>query len=392
MSAPQCSRSAGPQHARDWEGFREALRGLVVPPATFLYASVDGEIGTQVAGRLPVRAIETGLLPVTGGSQYYDWRGYLEFEELPAQHGTDLSWLVASTHPTHPDLAQRVTWLWSSPGGSARLRQALASRRRWSFDEVVDLQRERRSARGPEAVRFLLGKVEPASRSALRVHDELLAWAGDVGTDSRGAALYHVFRQRLAHRILRRHAASGFVDQIADVRDPLPGVVLARFLDRAGGSHSEAIVEQALDDTWSYMRTRVSANPAKWTWGRTQQLRPRHAFERHGSWLLRAIGRRLGRGPFGAPGDSDSVWAMYSGELPTEDVGVGPAARYAVDLSDWRHAQVGLAGGQSGYAGEAHYDDALQDWLQARPRPLWMHWNDVTYHGIGTWELTPPDR
>ena len=83
---------------------------------------------------------------------------------------------------------------------------------------------------------------------------------------------------------------------------------------------------------------------------------------------------------------------MYSGELPTEDVGVGPAARYAIDLSDWRHAQVGLAGGQSGYAGEAHYDDALGDWLQGRPRPLWMHWNDVAYHRVGSWELSAPDR
>ena len=59
-------------------------------------------------------------------------------------------------------------------------------------------------------------------------------------------------------------------------------------------------------------------------------------------------------------------------------------------LSDAEHAQIGMAGGQSGHPGDPHYDDALADWLAGRPRPLWMHWSDVAYHQVGTWELRPP--
>ncbi len=378
------------QRAGDWEAFRGALRGLAVPPATFLYAHRDGSIGAQLAGRLPVRAIETGLLPVTGGSQYYTWRGFIEFDDLPSEHGSDVPWIIATTHPDHASLAQRVAWLWSSPGGAARLRDALSRPARLDLDALVELQRERVSSRGPAAVRVLLGDVVPTSRAAARVRDALLAWDGAVDVSSRGAALYHVFRARLAGRLLAEHAGDGASAAVAAVADPAPGVALSRALDRMGPERSDALVEHALEDTWSHMRHRVSSNPAKWTWGRTQRLRLQHAFERHGRGLLRAVGRRLGRGPFPAPGDPDAIWAMYAAELPTDDVGVGPALRLAVDMSDWRHLRVGLAGGQSGHAGDAHYDDALRDWLEGRARPLWLHWGDVAYHRTGAWELRPP--
>ena len=47
------------------------------------------------------------------------------------------------------------------------------------------------------------------------------------------------------------------------------------------------------------------------------------------------------------------------------------------------------ATGQSGSAGSPHYGDALRDWLDARPRTLWMHWNDLAYHRAGVWEIRP---
>jgi penicillin amidase len=70
---------------------------------------------------------------------------------------------------------------------------------------------------------------------------------------------------------------------------------------------------------------------------------------------------------------------------------LGPALRYAVDLGDPDHALFGLAGGQSGHPGSPHYTDAFGDWLAGRPRPLWMHASDVSYHQKGTWELQPAD-
>jgi len=81
---------------------------------------------------------------------------------------------------------------------------------------------------------------------------------------------------------------------------------------------------------------------------------------------------------------------MHHSGLPEGEVSLGPALRFAIDLADPTHARVGLAGGQSGSAGSPHYDDALRNWLEARPGLLWMHWSDVDYHSReGIWEIRP---
>ena len=162
--------------------------------------------------------------------------------------------------------------------------------------------------------------------------------------------------------------------------------MLARTLDRLGRDKAASLIEGALDETWATMRTQISANPKKWAWGELHGVRLVHEFERSGSGTLRWVGRRLGVGPFAAPGDPDTAWTMYHGALPDYALELGPGLRYAVDLGDPDHALVGLAGGQSGSSGSAHYADALRDWLAGRPRPLWMHQSDVAYHRR-RWEL-----
>ena len=64
------------QHSGSWQGFRRALEAYPGPVATFLYADAR-QIGLQVAGNLPIRAVQTTLLPVVGGSRFYDWRGFI---------------------------------------------------------------------------------------------------------------------------------------------------------------------------------------------------------------------------------------------------------------------------------------------------------------------------
>ena len=81
---------------------------------------------------------------------------------------------------------------------------------------------------------------------------------------------------------------------------------------------------------------------------------------------------------------------MHHAVLPTSEIGVGPAVRFAVDLADPGHAQVGLAGGQSGLPGSRNYDDRLRDWLAGSSWTLWMHGPDVEYHRVGTWQLRAP--
>jgi len=376
--------------ARNWDEFRAAIRILPSPPVTMLYGDTRGNSGTQVAGRLPMRAVPPGLLSVPGE---YDWSGFVPFEELPSNIGRKQAYRVVSTRGDGSAFAEPVEWLWASGGAADRLEARLRKRKRWSLEEVLGLQREQHSQRGIEAIERLLAGRKPQAESSRRVVELLRSWDGSTGAGSIGVSVYHVFRQRLLAQLLseRLRGQALPVEPLLGA-GPVPGLQLARFLDRLEPVLADELVERALAETWTTLGIEVSANPKRWIWGEVHQLRLTHSLERLGRDPFGWAGRSLGRGPFPAPGDPDSVWTMLHLELPTKSVVLGPAARYAVDLADLDHALFGLAGGQSGHPGSVFYDDGLGDWLRGDARPLWMHRIDVAYHEAGRWELVPDQR
>lgn len=377
------------QVARGWKGFRAALRAYPGPAATFLYADRKGAIGTQVAGRLPLRSIPSGLLPVPGGSRFYDWRGFVPFEDLPSRYGAEIGWIVVSPRVTDAKLDGVVTWLWAAPGGADRLRQRLERMPDMTLEEATELQRETVSADGPRVILGILSDVLPASPKARQVRELLLAWDGGTDRDSPGAALYHLFQRQLLATIVARRMSPDLAREVLALGEPVPGAAAARLFDRARADVSPEDVEQALEQTWSFLRTAISANPRKWTWGHIHELRLSHDFERRGEGSLPWIGRVFGRGPFPVSGDPSSVWAMFHQELPSKRAMVGPALRYVIDMGDANHARAALAGGQSGQPGSRHYDDLLEEWLTGGAAPLWMHRDDWAYHALGVWEVVP---
>ena len=69
--------------AQNWEQFRDALRYWDTPAQNFVYADVDGNIGYQMPGHIPIRAEGDGRVPVEGCTGANDWTRRSPFEQLP---------------------------------------------------------------------------------------------------------------------------------------------------------------------------------------------------------------------------------------------------------------------------------------------------------------------
>jgi penicillin G amidase len=67
-----------------------------VPPQNIVYADVDGNIGYQSPGRIPVRAKGDGTWPAPGWDPAYDWTGFLPFAELPSVYNPADAWIVTA--------------------------------------------------------------------------------------------------------------------------------------------------------------------------------------------------------------------------------------------------------------------------------------------------------
>ena len=103
-SGPRCSR-ARPRHAifalnvaQDFDDFRAAAALFDVPAQNLIYADVDGNIGYQTPGQLPIRGAGDGSMPQPGWDSAYDWQGFIPFEELPTSYNPPEGYIVTANN------------------------------------------------------------------------------------------------------------------------------------------------------------------------------------------------------------------------------------------------------------------------------------------------------
>ena len=69
--------------ARDAAEVAEATREHAVPPLNMLFADRDGNIGYQLAGRVPIRRGDCPDVPKPGWTGEFEWDGVIPYDELP---------------------------------------------------------------------------------------------------------------------------------------------------------------------------------------------------------------------------------------------------------------------------------------------------------------------
>ncbi|HEU5453169.1 MAG TPA: penicillin acylase family protein, partial [Terriglobales bacterium] len=69
--------------AQNWDEFRAAFSHFGLPGQNVVYADVDGHIGYQATGFVPIRKTTSGGIPVPGNDDAHEWTGYIPFDQMP---------------------------------------------------------------------------------------------------------------------------------------------------------------------------------------------------------------------------------------------------------------------------------------------------------------------
>ena len=69
-----------------------------MPAQNLIYADVDGNIGYQTPGKLPIRGAGDGSMPQPGWDSAYDWQGFIPFEALPVVLNPDEGYIVTANN------------------------------------------------------------------------------------------------------------------------------------------------------------------------------------------------------------------------------------------------------------------------------------------------------
>jgi penicillin amidase len=183
----------GIHQARNWQEFRIALESWSVPSQNFVYADVDGNIGYQCPGQIPIRAKGDGNLPVPGWTGEYEWIGTIPFEELPTQFNPAEGYIVTANNAVvGPEYPYHISSDWDPGYRAQRITDMLGSAGLLSVEEMGRIQMDGVSGSAVEVLPYLLA-LQPEDDDAKEALAALAGWDGTMRADSQPAAIYAAF-------------------------------------------------------------------------------------------------------------------------------------------------------------------------------------------------------
>ena len=367
--------------ADNWDQFRQALSNWDVPSQNFIYADVDGNIGYQMPGRIPIRADGDGRLPVPGWTNQYEWTGFIPFEELPSRYNPPEGFIVTANNAvvdasypyflgggwSYGTRAQRITDLIEEAEGPI------------SVAMIEDMQRDNRNLMAEEIIPFLT-KVESTLPDVVAAQELLAAWGSGAqpfqqdAASAEGALYASVWRHLLAttfHDELPEDYRPDGGDRYFEALRPMLADPTNEWWDSQATSNIEerdAILETALQEAWSEMVDTMGADPNEWQWGELHTATFRNASL--GESGVAPIEWLFNRGPYEVSGSGDVVNATSWNATEGYEVTWLPSVRMIVDLDDLSRSRAVHTTGQSGHAFNKHYVDMVDLWVVNDTQPL----------------------
>jgi len=369
--------------APDVERFTAALNRWGAPGENMVYADEAGTIGWKAAGLTPVRPNWDGTLPVPGDGRY-EWAGFYDMDELPAEVNPARGWLATANEmnlpPGFPE-ERIITRDWPAPFRSERIAEVLNSATGSTVADMVRLQGDYVSLPARRIVRALAGRrwTDKAAERAARL---LADWDGTLAADSAAAAIFQVWYRRHLRPGIRLLALAQIVppgrvsaalaallpadDLVGDPRIDLD------LIENPGGrlgADPAAVLAQLFETSLSAAVTDLTSllGPAEqdWAWGRLHQARLSHPA---GSAMSAAARNQAAIDPLPRGGSSDTVGAATY--LPDFTQDSGATFRLVVDVGEWDNSVVMNSPGQSGDPASPHYADMFALWAADGAVPL----------------------
>jgi penicillin G amidase len=345
--------------AKSCDEFREALRPWVCPTFNLVFADVDGNIGMQSTGRVPIRKIEERAYR-PGWDPAHQWAGVIGFDDMPRAANPKRGYVVTANNRTAPsDFPYPLAGCWASGHRARRIRHQIEQKKVWSRDDCRRLQMDVHSGRAMLAVGPLIAALDKDPDPRVKQGVSLLrGWNYHIATDSAAATIFNVFYTNWCKTVCRERLPA---DQAAFASGVAVGIA-SRLLasDVSGWFQRDRI--QAIRETFSAaldeLTNKLGSDMATWTWGRMHVLNQPHFLSRRGE-----LGQLLDLNGKACGGDNVTVSSGTADANYMSALGAG--FRMVADLADvncglWQTEVAGV----SGHPGSPHYADQIDSWAR----------------------------
>lgn len=393
--------------AQSWDEFQAAVAGWAAPPQNITYAHVNGDIGYVLAGAIPLRDKNLGLVPAPGWSGEHEWSGLIPPAELPRLFNPPSGLIVTANNKIVGDEYPYFLGVEFFPGWrAARLEALLAKQEQHTVRDMEEMQLDTGSAFAEALVPrlTLLNSDDAWERFALKAFK---TWNYRMEPDSAAALVFHYLLLHLQEMV--------YGDKLGPLKEGYLGIstnplfLIHGFVGRADthllhllSSQAESpwytematgrrrrreeLLQEALTKAVRAIRKQIGDSTRKWDWGRSHQIRYVHSL---GS--ARFLRTFFNRGPFPIGGDgSTPLQTRHAPRLPLGLVQVTPSYRQIYEVGNWDRAESVTTAGQSGHPLSDFYADQISMFREGAYHPMAWTRPAVEAAAIHRQTLRPP--
>jgi penicillin G amidase len=355
--------------AQNWEEFRKAFSQLDAPGQNVVYADVEGNIGYQSTGRIPIRAAGDGSLPVSGADDTHEWTGYIPFDKLPSIYNPPSGVIATANGRITPEgYPYSISAEWEAPWRTERIYHVLESGRKFAVTDMLALENDVHSGNDLFAAERFVYAIDHASKSSARARqaaDLMRNWDGRMLASSTAPTIAVRSAQELTRLLLEPRLGPAPEDpkqqeQTLNWRTYhwemrtvwLQNILLhqpKRWLPERYPSYDElltAAVEAAVNGPG------VPKDLASWHWGSFNAVEIDHPV--------------LGKIPlvrrWAAPGAREQSGSGYTVKAVTRHH--GPSERFTANLADLDQSTLNTVTGQGGNFLSPYYMDQWKAWYE----------------------------
>jgi penicillin G amidase len=341
--------------AGNWQEFRAAFEKFGGPSQNIVYADIDGHIGYQATGKIPIRASGDGLLPVSGADDAHNWRGYVPFEKLPSVLDPPSGILATANARITPDeypyiLANN----WFGPYRTERIYRALESDQKFKPADMLALQTDIYSDLDHFFADHFVYAIDHTKNPSSRLQQAaeiMRGWDGRMVTDSAAPSIAYFSRRNLLRLILEPRIGADYSLYSWGLSTAALEAIVDRRLTRwlpIGFANFDELLVAAVDRT-------LQAAPSdlkSWKWGKQFPIEIQHPVL--GS--IPVLNWFSGTGKH--PQSGDGVTVKQVGRT------FGPSERMTVDFSNLDTSTLNIVVGQSGHLLSPNYKDQFTAWYE----------------------------
>ena len=342
--------------ATTWEEFREACSYSHLPGENMIWADKKGNIGWQVVGIAPIRKNFSGLVPVPGDGRY-EWDGFLPIKSLPNVFNPEKGfWVTANENLVAADYPHRnaVGWEWADSSRANRITEVLASKEKFSQEELRKIQGDYLSLPARQLVPYLKN-IKSNTPETEKIKSQLLNWDFVMDINSVEAGVYAAWEKVVLgrlHKIYVPEKAQGIIKSVS----------ISRALEWIKDNKKElkgrdAFLLSCLDEAIANLHKKLGDDVVHWQYGQAayHHVQIKHPLSNAVNDSIRAI---LETGILPRGGNASTPGVTSNNDNQSH----GATFKMVADVSDWDKTLFINSPGQSGNPASPFYKNLFELW------------------------------